>query len=141
MVRDIVKDQGVLQTKSIKVTGTHAEREAFIDLRDTAIAHKDNCYGLAAIQIGQPMRIIAARRADGKYTMMINPVVTWKSSQKYVMEEGCLSLPGTQPVERPVKIDVMYQDCFGGGYIRSRLSGVMARIVQHQIDHLNGVLI
>lgn len=141
MVREIIKDINILTQPGKRVTGTQEERTMYTDLIDTSIVHQDVCMGLAAIQLGKPMNMIAIRVQKGQYTVLINPIITWKSTEKSTMEEGCLSLEGTTEVTRPKKITVMYQSTFGGKFKKLTVGGVTAKVIQHEIDHLKGRLI
>ena len=108
------------------------------DLRDTLAAHRDGCVGMAANMIGVAKRIIIFDD-NGSATVMFNPEIV-KCSGPYEAEEGCLSLAGTRKVKRYRSIKVQYQnECF-----EMRLktyTGFTAQIIQHEIDHLGGVLI
>ena len=108
------------------------------DLLDTLIAHKDGCVGMAANMIGVNKRIIAFDN-EGEYTVMLNPVII-KESGAYEAEEGCLSLTGTRKVRRFKSIKVQWQN----EKLQTRLktfTGWTAEIIQHEIDHCEGVLI
>jgi peptide deformylase len=100
--------------------------------------------GLAAIQVGVPKRVIVmdlAKKDDPKEPMVfINPEVLWRSDEKATYEEGCLSIPEYyEEVERPAKVRVMFLDLAGAEH-ELEASGLMATCLQHEIDHLNGVL-
>ena len=96
--------------------------------------------GLAAPQIGTSLRICIAL-LHGKATAFINPHIIWQSSEKEIAEEGCLSLPNIWvPVPRSLAITVQFQNRKGKEEER-KLEGLPARILQHEIDHLDGVLI
>ena len=108
------------------------------DLLDTLIAHKDGCVGMAANMIGVNKRIIAFDN-EGEYTVMLNPVIV-KKSGAYEAEEGCLSLTGTRKTKRFRSIKVQWQN----EKLQTRLktfTGWTAEIIQHEIDHCEGVLI
>ena len=108
------------------------------DLRDTLAAHRDGCVGMAANMIGVAKRIIIFDDS-GSATVMFNPEIV-KCSGPYEAEEGCLSLPGTRKAKRYHSIKVQYQN----EKFETRLktySGFTAQIIQHEIDHCNGVLI
>jgi peptide deformylase len=100
--------------------------------------------GLAAIQVGVPERIItldlAKKDEPPQPQVFINPEITWRSEEKGVYEEGCLSIPDYyEEVERPAKVKVKYLDLDG----KSRdvdADGLLATCLQHEVDHLNGVL-
>jgi peptide deformylase len=100
--------------------------------------------GLAAIQVGVPKRIVTldVSKSETERTPMvlINPEVTWASEEKRVYEEGCLSIPEYyEEVERPDRIRFRYMN-LDGETIEQEADGLMATCVQHEIDHLNGVL-
>jgi peptide deformylase len=100
--------------------------------------------GLAAIQVGVPKRVIVmdlAKKDDPKEPMVfINPEVLWRSDEKATYEEGCLSIPEYyEEVERPAQVRVMFLDLAGAEH-ELEASGLMATCLQHEIDHLNGVL-
>lgn len=97
--------------------------------------------GLAAVQIGVPLRVIVAL-VDGVPHWMINPVVTRTLRREAVEREGCLSVPPRhwRPVSRPAKCEIDWQDTDGTKHSRG-FSGEIARVLQHEIDHLDGVLI
>lgn len=108
------------------------------DMEDTVKAADG--LGIAAPQVGQSLRICIAK-LGGKFVTLVNPQITWKSAETSVAEEGCLSLPGLwRDVTRPVGIVVTFTDLKGKGQER-KLEGIDARVVQHEVDHLEGVLI
>jgi peptide deformylase len=98
--------------------------------------------GLAAPQIGVSQQLLVYRVGpDGPLVALINPEIEWSSSDAEPAEEGCLSIPGILvDVERPVHVRVRAQDEHGGGRV-VEASGLEARVIQHEVDHLNGVLI
>ena len=109
------------------------------DLRDTLEATTG--VGLAAIQIGVPLRIIAVRFPGPDIQVFINPVIKSASPTKQVHTEGCLSVPGRKVVvTRPRRIDMEWQDVEGYSH-SATFKGTMAVILGHEQDHLNGVLI
>lgn len=138
MIKDIVKDENILMQKSEPfILG---EDDYIIqDMLDTAEAHKDECIGLAAVQIGYLKRVILVK-INNKFVPFINPRIFQKYGGTYETKEGCLSLEGMRIVKRHVSVRVMYTDKKG----RSKkliASGITAEIIQHEVDHLNGVLI
>ena len=136
MIRTIVKDPIFLAQKSAPATA--ADLPAAQDLLDTLTAHREGCVGMAANMIGASKRIIAFDN-EGKYMVMFNPEIV-KRSEPYEAEEGCLSLPGTRKTKRYRSIKVRYQN----GQLQTRFktfTGWTAQIIQHEIDHCNGVLI
>jgi peptide deformylase len=98
--------------------------------------------GLAATQVGQLSRFLVYRvEPESPVQALVNPVIEWSSSEKEWMEEGCLSLPGVHvDVERPIHVRVRSQDGNGEG-LTIEASGLEARVIQHEMDHLDGVLI
>lgn len=129
----------VLRAKTQPVKRVTKEVLALVkDLEDT-VAKADGL-GLAAPQIGESTRVCVAR-FGGRMTPLIDPVITWRSEETDVAEEGCLSLPGLwRDVVRPVAIVLTYLNARGEEQER-KLSGIDARVVQHEVDHLEGVLI
>lgn len=96
--------------------------------------------GLAAPQIGQSIRLAIAE-ADGKIIFLINPEITSYSQEKILFEEGCLSLPGEFfPIVRSVEVTVRYQNEKGLPK-KLRATGLLAIIIQHEVDHLDGIII
>ena len=136
MIRQIVHDPLFLAVKSDQAT--EADSPVVTDLLDTLRANLDRCVGMAANMIGVRKRIIVF--CSGPQQMiMINPQITAKSGE-YEAEEGCLSLAGTRKTKRYRKITVRYQDQL----FRQRtgtFEGFTAQIIQHEIDHCDGVLI
>ena len=109
------------------------------DLMDTLMHHKETCVGMAANMIGVAKRIIAVND-EGKYLLMLNPQIL-KATGQYRAEEGCLSLlGGPRPAVRYQKIKVQYQNENLQQRIKT-FEGWTAQIIQHEIDHCNGVLI
>ena len=136
MIRPIMKDESFLAQPS--AAAIPEDRELAVDLLETLIAHKDGCVGMAANMIGVSKRIIAFENGD-EYMIMFNPVIV-KKSQPYMTEEGCLSLEGRRQTKRYKSIKVQYQnDAF-----QTRLktfTGWTAQIIQHEIDHCDGIII
>lgn len=138
MIRDINKNIESLSQKSEQFI--FGEDDYLIeDMLDTAEAHKENCVGLACIQIGVPKRVILVRMGD-KFIPFINPVIVKKSPNTYEADEGCLSLDGTRRVRRHYSVKVMATDRTGKRKMQE-FNGFIAQILQHEIDHCNGVLI
>ena len=136
MVRDICKDEGFLAQKA--QPATLDDLDTARDLLDTLIAHKAGCVGMAANMIGVRRRIIAFDN-EGTYMVMFNPQIV-KQSGGYEAEEGCLSLTGTRKTRRWQSIKVQYQN----EKFQTRLktfTGWTAQIIQHEIDHCNGIII
>lgn len=96
--------------------------------------------GLAAPQVGYNLRIIVVKLGCGNIQEMINPRISWTSTERETMSEGCLSIPmTTAEVERPLKIRVKFQ-CVNGEFKYWCLHNFDARVVLHEMDHLEGVL-
>ena len=108
------------------------------DLQDTLEANKDRCLGMAANMIGVRKKIIIVNMGPVNI-VMYNPVILSKTGP-YETEEGCLSLDGVRKTMRYKEIEVEYQD---GGWKkhRQRFSGWTAQIIQHEVDHLSGIII
>ena len=136
MVRDICKDEGFLAQKA--QPATLDDLDTARDLLDTLIAHKAGCVGMAANMIGINKRIIAFDN-EGDYMVMLNPVIV-KQSGPYEAEEGCLSLTGTRKTKRFQTIKVQWQNEKFQTRIKT-FTGFTAEIIQHEIDHCEGVLI
>ena len=98
--------------------------------------------GLAATQVGLMNRVLVYRvESDGAIAALVNPVLEWAGDERETMEEGCLSLPGVLvEVDRPIHVRVRAQD-ERGEEILIEASGLEARVIQHEMDHLDGVLI
>ena len=136
MVRDICKDEGFLAQKA--QPATLDDLDTARDLLDTLIAHKAGCVGMAANMIGINKRIIAFDN-EGTYMVMLNPVIV-KRSGPYEAEEGCLSLTGTRKTKRYQTIKVQWQNEQFQTRIKT-FTGWTAQIIQHEIDHCEGILI
>lgn len=136
MIQPIVHDPLLLGMQS--EPATEADRQVMADLLDTLRAHLDHCVGMAANMIGVRKRIIVF--CNGPFQMvMVNPQILTKSDP-YEAEEGCLSLPGVRRTRRFRQITVRYQDMS----FRQRtgtFDGFTAQIIQHEIDHCDGILI
>lgn len=139
MIKKIVKDENKLKQKSEPfIFG--ADDGLIQDLLDTAHKYSPNCVGLAAPQIGVHKRAIVVLTNVG-FMPMINPVIFWKDlKSKYTTVEGCLSVNGEHETKRFRKIKVEYTT--QNGCKKSQMfTGYVAQIIQHEVDHLNGILI
>ena len=141
MIKELMHDPIFLGGRS--APATKDDLPVAQDLLDTLTAHRDICVGMAANMIGEKKRIIAFLDESGKmptYTVMLNPEII-KKDGAYDTEEGCLSLlGGPRPCRRYKSIKVRYQTAD----MQTRLktyTGFTAQIIQHEIDHLGGVLI
>ena len=136
MVKEIVRDIIFLGQKS--TDATVADIKTAMDLVDTLEANRNACVGMAANMIGVKKRIIAIN--DNGFTkLMINPVITAQSG-KFETEEGCLSLDGVRPTTRYKHITVKYLD-MNFKEKTEKFNGWTAQIIQHEIDHCNGIII
>ena len=137
MVRELIHDPLLLARKSSPATPD--DLQAAQDLLDTLTAHKDSCVGMAANMIGVQKRIIVFD-CEGTYMTMLNPEII-KQSEPYETEESCLSLlGGPRKTKRYQKIKVQYQTPDFQTRLKT-FSGWTAQIIQHEIDHCNGILI
>ena len=136
MIREIMKDTFFLAQPSIPATAE--DIQIANDLLETLIAHKEGCVGMAANMIGVSKQIIAFEN-DGGYMVMFNPEIV-KCSEPFEAEESCLSLVGSRKTKRYKSIKVQYQN----EKFQTRLktfTGWTAQIIQHEIDHCNGIII
>lgn len=136
MIKTIVKDVFFLGQKSTEAT----KEDLYLakDLRDTLEFHKDACVGMAANMIGVKKRVIIVNIGFVNL-VMFNPVLVSKSSP-FQTEESCLSLEGSRPTKRYESIEVAYLD---EQWMPKQLSfsGMLAQIIQHELDHLEGIII
>lgn len=136
MIREICKDDAFLAQKAQPATSE--DLPVAEDLLETLAAHKNGCVGMAANMIGVNKRIIAFDN-EGSYMVMFNPEIV-KKAESYKTEEGCLSLMGTRKTRRWKSIKVKYQN----ESLQTRFktfTGWTAQIIQHEIDHCEGIVI
>ena len=138
MIQPIMKDMIFLAQKSVPAVNCEEDIQVARDLLETLEAHKEGCVGMAANMIGVSKRIIAFDN-EGAYMVMFNPEIV-KCSDRYEAEEGCLSLTGTRKTKRWKSIKVQYQNEQFQTRFKS-FTGWTAQIIQHEIDHCNGILI
>ena len=136
MIRDICKDVIFLAQKA--QPALPEDRSVAADLLETLEHHKDGCVGMAANMIGVNKRIIAFDN-EGSYMVMYNPEIL-KKSGPYDTEEGCLSLTAVRPVKRWKSIKVRWQNEEFQPRIKT-FAGWTAQIIQHEIDHCEGIII
>lgn len=137
MVKPLMHDPIFLAQKS--APATRDDLTVAQDLLDTLAAHKETCVGMAANMIGVCKRIIVFDN-EGTYMVMLNPKIV-KFSGEYEAEESCLSLlGGPRKCRRYQKIKVQYQNLDFGSRLKT-FTGWTAQIIQHEIDHCNGVLV
>ncbi len=135
-IRPIMRDTLFLSQRALPATGE--DLSVARDLLDTLAAHSHECVGMAANMIGVNKAIIAIRIGSANVAML-NPVIVRRSGP-YTTQEGCLSLDGTRSCTRYQEIVVTYQDTNLRAQ-RQKFSGWTAEILQHEIDHLKGIII
>ncbi len=136
MIKPIVKDVLFLGKKSEKAT--KADMNIIRDLQDTLAANSETCVGMAANMIGFRKRIIIVN--IGFINMvMVNPMIV-KKAYPFETEEGCLSLDGTRPTKRYKEIEVEFED-INFKKQRKKFTDWTAQIIQHEIDHCDGIII
>lgn len=137
MVKEIVHDPMLLGQKS--TLASEDDKQVALDLLETLQAHRNECVGMAANMIGVKKSIIAVSVGFSSF-IMINPEIIWKK-KPYDTEESCLSLlGGPRKCKRFEEIGVKYLDINWQQKTES-YSGYLAQIIQHEVDHINGVLI
>ena len=136
MVCEICREEAFLAQKAEAATAE--DLGVAQDLLDTLAAHRDGCVGMAANMIGVNKRIIAFE-SDGKYMVMLNPVIVRRDGV-YEAQEGCLSLAGVRKTKRFQTIKVQWQN-EKLQLRRKTFTGWTAEIIQHEIDHCSGILI
>ncbi len=136
MVCEICREEAFLAQKAEAATAE--DLGVAQDLLDTLAAHRDGCVGMAANMIGVNKRIIAFK-SDGKYMVMLNPVIV-RQDGVYEAQEGCLSLAGVRKTKRFQTIKVQWQN-EKLQLRRKTFTGWTAEIIQHEIDHCEGILI
>ena len=141
MIKELMHDPIFLAGKS--EIATKEDLPVAQDLLDTLMAHKETCVGMAANMIGVKKRIIAFLDESGRtpvYTVMLNPEII-KKDDAYDTEEGCLSLRGSpRKCKRYKTIKVQYQTVEMQTRVKT-YTGWTAQIIQHEVDHCNGILI
>ena len=136
MIKTIVRDIFFLGQKSEETTPK--DGQVIQDLQDTLAAHREGCVGMAANMIGYRKRSIIV--STGFYDLVMNNPIILSKAEPYETEEGCLSLDGVRRTTRYRKIEVRYQDVHFKEQ-RQSFSGFIAQIIQHEMDHLDGVII
>ena len=136
MIKPIMRDVLFLGQKSEEAT--EADRQIITDLHDTLNAHRDRCVGMAANMIGYKKRIIIVSLGFTDL-VMVNPVIMQKTGA-YETEEGCLSLDGVRKTKRFQKIKVQYLDESFQKQTQEYQGGI-AQIIQHECDHMEGIII
>jgi peptide deformylase len=143
LLADIPEELEILRTISQPVKNiTEETKQLVADMFESM--HKDNGVGLSAPQLGVLQRVLIAEYKEGKpvvpRTVLINPEIIWSSKKEVLEEEGCLSFPNLYGmVKRPEKIKYRGLD-EKGNPIEGKATGMLARVIQHEYDHLNGVL-
>ena len=136
MIREIMRDETFLAQKA--EPATQEDLSVGQDLLDTLAVNKERCVGMAANMIGVNKRIIVFDN-EGTYMVMFNPEII-KQSGPYQTEEGCLSLEGTRPAKRWKSIKVRYQNEKFQERFKT-FTGWTAQIIQHEVDHCEGIII
>ena len=136
MIRPIVHDEALLSRPSLPAGAD--DLAAAQDLLDTLRAHERECVGMAANMIGVSRRVIVFND-EGQLRAMLNPEII-RRSRPYETEEGCLSLTGVRPATRYLSIRVRFQDTALAEHTET-FTGMTAQIIQHECDHLEGILI
>lgn len=137
MIREIMKDETFLSQKA--EPAGEEDLETARDLLDTLRAHREGCVGMAANMIGVNKRVIAFQTEEDQYMVMFNPEIV-KRSGPYQAEEGCLSLTGVRTAKRWQSIKVRYENERFQVRLKT-FTGWTAEIIQHEIDHCEGILI
>ncbi len=137
------EDNPILRAVSSEVRNFNSELKSFVKAMKVAM-EKAKGLGIAAPQVGKNIRVFLTtlnfRKKDEILVAMVNPVIEKFSEEKEIDEEGCLSLPNRYgKVERSKSVKVKFQD-LDGNWQKMELEGLNARVVQHELDHLNGVL-
>lgn len=135
----------ILRTATTEVTDfTDALKKLADDMREAMHTHKG--MGLAAPQIGESIRLFIVEYGGSDddpaipFTAYVNPTITWRSDNSVLMTEGCLSIPGIEgTVRRPKRVTLDAYD-LNGVPVRIKAKGLLARIIQHEMDHLDGIL-
>lgn len=137
MIREIIKDQFLLSRQSTEAT----KDDLYIiqDLKDTMLSREEFCVGMAANMINEFKRIIVVK-VDEEFLVMLNPVILKASGRYYEIEEGCLCHQGAKKTKRYEKIKVQYNDENFKLKIKT-FHELTAQVIQHEIDHCNGILI
>ena len=137
MIREIVKDNERLVQKAVGAT----KEDLYIidDMIDTAKANEDICVGLGANQIGERVRIIVVKMGK-QFIPLVNPQIISHSKSTYEAEEACLSHEGTKKTTRYSSIEVAYQDR-SFNKKKQKFNGFVAQVIQHEMDHCEGILI
>ena len=136
MIREIMRDETFLAQKAEPATSE--DLPVARNLLDTLDANTEHCVGMAANMIGVNKRIIVFAN-EGTYMVMFNPEII-KQSGPYQTEEGCLSLEGTRPTKRWQSIKVRYQNEKFQERFKT-FTGWTAQIIQHEVDHCEGIII
>lgn len=137
MIKEIIKDQFVLSQKSKPAT----KDDLYIiqDLLDTIQEHDNHCVGIAANMIGE-LKTIMVVNDEGHYIVLVNPVILKKSGKLYETNEGCLCHIGVKTTKRYEKIKIEFLDENLKKKIKT-FTGFTAQVIQHEMDHFEGILI
>lgn len=138
MNKPVVRDIFFLKQPSVAATDCPEDRQTIRDLLDTLAANREACVGMAANMIGVRKRIMVVN-AGFVDMILVNPVILAKDGP-YETEEGCLSLIGVRPATRYENITVEYCD-HNFNKMTRQFSGFIAQIIQHELDHFEGIII
>lgn len=128
------------KTREVKIEELNDPKIRRLILNMVRMMETEKGVGLAAPQVGSDLRVCTIA-ADGEIFVLVNPKIKSFSRKKDVFEEGCLSFPGKFfPVERPIKVKVQARD-IKGKKVKIKADGLFARVLQHEIDHLDGILV
>jgi len=132
----------VLRKKSVAVERFDEELKRFVEELTETMYERDGV-GLAAPQVGRSVRVVVIDVSPENHApiVLVNPVITWSSPEIEPYEEGCLSVPDIRlQVDRPVRVSVQARDIAGDSFVIEQAEGLLARALQHEIDHLDGIL-
>lgn len=142
MFRICIYGSQVLRTRARPVVSFDDELRRFVE-RLTETMYAEDGVGLAANQVGHAIRVAVIDTSGGenKPCVLVNPEITWRSVETLEQEEGCLSVPDIRlKVSRPASVTVKAFDAAGVEFTIDRAEGLLARALQHEIDHLDGIM-
>jgi peptide deformylase len=131
-----------LRRRAVPVESFDADLRSFAEELTETMREKDGI-GLAATQVGRAIRVavVDATGGESKPYVLVNPEIIWSSEEREDYEEGCLSIPDIRlKVNRPVSVSVRARDADGTEYTIEKATGLLARALQHEVDHLEGIL-
>ena len=138
MIKDIITDKAILSQVSEPLVDGEELTDLLADLIDTASVDYENTPGLAAIQIGYAKRVFLLK-INGNFVPMLNPVIVKRFGGMASKPERCLSMPGiTRKVSRYKRVRLAFNDYRDGNRVEFNFKGFTARVIQHEICHLDG---